>query len=388
LRTTSLTASAPLLLLAIGYGLDPARFGPLQATVLREGPDLASGLLVALALGVTGARLTRPPPRSATSRRSLGPYELQELLGEGGMGEIWRARHRFLGRPAAVKIIHPRSIQPLGADAAAQVLRRFEREARATAMLESPHTVQIYDFGHTEQGDFYYAMELLRGFDLEAMVDRHGPLHPGRTVHFLLQACDSLAEAHDRGQIHRDIKPSNLFACCLGRSADVLKVLDFGLVTRAGSEPSPDLRLLEHNEVAGTPAYMAPEQVLAVTEIDARADVYALGCVAYWLLTGHTVFDVRLPLAMAVAHVKAPPLPPSRRTETHVPVDLEQIVLRCLRKDPDRRPADADELADRLRRCECHGSWGPTQARQWWLDHGQSAATVSASGTAPGIAPA
>ena len=299
----------------------------------------------------------------------MGQYTLEKRLASGGMGEIWQAKHRFLARPAAVKVIHPEMINPLDPAAAAAVLERFEREARATAMLESRHTVQVYDFGRTQDGDFYYAMELLKGLDLESMVTRYGPLPPSRVVHFLRQACDSLAEAHEIGRVHRDVKPANLFVCKFGREYDVLKVLDFGLVTRSGSEASRDMRLDEGDNMAGTPAYMAPEQVLAVTKIDHRSDLYSLGCVAYWLLTGHTVFDIERPLAMAVAHVKAPPMRPSRRTEMPIPRDLERLVMQCLAKDPEARPASAEELSHRLGACTTTEPWAQREATQWWEQH-------------------
>ncbi len=203
---------------------------------------------------------------------------------------------------------------------------------------------------------------------MEQLVERYGPTTPARAIYLLLQACESLAEAHELGQVHRDVKPSNLFLCKVGRSFDVVKMLDFGLVTRAGSEEGRDARLQEEG-MTGTPAYMAPEQVLAVTSIDERADIYALGCVAYWMLTGHTVFDIDRPIAMAVAHVKAPPMPPSRRTEIPIPRDLEQIIMRCLEKEPDRRPRTAEELAHQLLECESAHGWNSEKARDWWRRH-------------------
>lgn len=362
---------APLLELGLLAWMEPTGFAFLRGLAGPEiGVNLLMATVVSVATATIGAHIVHSLQIQADEARSLGQYQLERRIAVGGMGEIWQARHRLLARPTAIKVIPPERIDPLDPAAAARVLHRFEQEARATAILESLHTVRVYDFGHTERGDFYYAMELLNGLDLEALVRRFGPLPPARAIYLLLQACDSLAEAHSHGHVHRDIKPSNLFVCQAGLAYDVVKVLDFGLVTRSGSEPTRDLRLGQEAEgLAGTPAYMAPEQVLAETVIDERADLYSLGCVAYWMLTGHTVFDVDRPIAMAVAHVKARPLPPSRRTEAEVPADLERIILRCLSKSPDERPRSAQELADRLHGCRDAAGWSEGAARAWWADH-------------------
>ena len=363
-------ALAPFLPMLVLHLLEPDAFVTMAGVYdLETISNLVMTLCVAVLTATYGAHTTHSLRAQASEALALGQYRLEERLASGGMGEIWRATHRFLARPAAIKVVHRDRIDPLNPEAAAVVLHRFEREAQATAALESRNTVRIYDFGSTDEGDFYYAMELLNGLDLESLVRKNGPVCASRAIHFLCQACDSLAEAHAKGQIHRDVKPSNLFACKLGRTFDVIKVLDFGLVTRAGSEPGRDARLSE-DEMLGTPAYMAPEQVLAVTRMDKRVDIYALGCVGYWLLTGHTVFDIDRPLAMAVAHVKARPMRPSLRTEVPIPADLERLVLVCLEKDPDRRPASAEELAERLGGCADHGGWTQEDAREWWLRHG------------------
>ncbi len=362
-------AAAPVLGLVALRIFDAELYRTLQLIVSRETiVDLGLALVVAATTATVVTESIYALRREARDARSMGQYELQERIAEGGMGEIWRARHRFLARPAAVKVIQPDKVDPLDREAAAHVLERFEREAQATATLESLHTVRVYDFGRTDAGEFYYAMELLNGFDVEQLIDRYGPIAPARAVHLLVQVCDSLAEAHELGQVHRDIKPSNLFLCKVGLAFDVIKVLDFGLVTRAGSEECRDARLQEEG-MAGTPAYMAPEQVLAVTTIDERADIYALGCVAYWMLTGHTLFDIDRPIAMAVAHVKAPPMPPSRRTEMAIPPDLENVIMQCLEKDPARRPATAEQLSSMLLACDCGAAWGAASAREWWGRH-------------------
>jgi len=372
-QRTAIVASSVALLPVAGLGalrvFDDEFYQSLRSIVGPETVgDLGLALVISVLTAAVGTQIIYALRREARVAVNMGQYQLQERIAVGGMGEIWRASHRFLARPAAIKVIQPDKVDPLDRESAARVLERFEREAQATATLESLHTVRVYDFGRTDAGEFYYAMELLNGFDVEQLVERYGPISPARAVHLLVQVCDSLAEAHELGQVHRDIKPSNLFLCKVGLAFDVIKVLDFGLVTRAGSEETRDARLQEEG-MAGTPAYMAPEQVLAVTTIDERADIYALGCVAYWMLSGHTLFDIERPLAMAVAHVKAPPMPLSRRTEMPIPKDLEAVIMQCLEKDPDRRPATAEALATMLLACECGTVWGPGAARDWWNQH-------------------
>lgn len=300
--------------------------------------------------------------------RKYGSYVLVDPLGKGGMGQVWRARHEMLGRVAAVKLIR---WEMLGADEerARQFLRRFEREARATSRLRSPHTVAVYDYGVAADGTFYYAMELLEGLNLEELVRRHGPVPPERAVHFLAQACDSLAEAHAQGLIHRDVKPANLYACRLGLQHDFIKVLDFGLV-----KPIPGSGLLETSltidgTALGSPAFMPPEVAEGKRTIDARADLYALGCVAYWLLTGQYVFDGDSPLHVIARHLTAAPPPPSSRTTAPIPPALESLVLECLGKDPAGRPAGARELLQRLRGLDLGAAWTPERAEAWWAEH-------------------
>jgi serine/threonine-protein kinase len=249
-----------------------------------------------------------------------------------------------------------------------QFLARFEREAKATAALTSPHTVQIYDYGVTDEGVFYYVMELLHGLDLRTLVERFGPLPPGRVVHLLEQVCASLEEAHDGGLIHRDVKPANVFTCRVGFEHDFVKVLDFGLVLSRRERSGEDLRLTLPHTAAGTPAFMAPEMILEDREIDGRADLYGVGCLAYWLLTGGHVFDEDSSMKMAVAHVQTPPVPPSERSELPVPPALESLVLACLEKDPERRPPHAGALRRRL--AEMDGKdWGSDEAARWWQLH-------------------
>ena len=311
--------------------------------------------------------------------REIGSYELVSRLGEGGMGEVWVARHRMLARPAAMKLIRP---ELLGTDwrSRDRAIARFRREAKATALLGSTHTVDIYDFGLTEEGAFFYVMELLDGLSLETLVRRFGPVAPARAVHLLRQVCHSLGEAHASGLIHRDIKPANIFTCRLGPDVDYVKVLDFGLVKR--TEQTETTQLTGDHGTAGTPAYMAPEMALGQEDVDSRADLYALGCVAYWLLTGETVFTGETPMATLIAHVQSKPVPASQRTEIYIPPALDDLVLACLAKDPGDRPQTADDLDRRLAASIPGSSWRVDDAREWWLrNHPSSVASQVAEQT-------
>jgi serine/threonine-protein kinase len=311
--------------------------------------------------------------------RRLGSYELVDRLGAGGMGEVWRARHSLLARPAAIKLIQP---QALGAadEASARDLRdRFEREAQATALLGSPHTVEIYDFGVSHDGVFYYVMELLDGVDLETLVREHGPVPPERAVWMLRQVCDSLDDAHGAGLVHRDIKPANIVAARRGRHRDYIKVLDFGLV-KGSPTGGPQTQLTDAGRIRGTPAYLPPEAATAQSPLDARADIYALGCVAYWLVTGALVFEASTPLGMAVAHVTMPPAAASTRAPVPIPDELDRLILQCLAKDPAARPASALELMRRLDAISFAEPWSEDRAAGWWRDHPRdSRAPASAS---------
>ena len=301
--------------------------------------------------------------------RELGSYRLAERLGSGGMGEVWRAEHQLLARPAAIKLIRPEMLGATQGDSR-NALRRFEREAQATALLQSPHTVELYDFGRADDGTFYYVMELLDGFDLNELVERFGPVPPERAIHLLRQVCASLAEAHDAGLVHRDIKPANVYACRHARDVDVVKVLDFGLVKQGGALPEDADRLSGGQLGAGgTPAYMSPEQAVGDEHVDGRADLYAVGCLGYWLLTGTVVFTGRSPVETMMMHVHSAPDPPSLRTDRPLPRELEAIILLCLTKDPEGRPQSADQLAEMLAGVPTAGGWTPADAREWWDNH-------------------
>lgn len=325
-------------------------------------------LLVGAALAIFSAYVVERYFKVAFEARLSTMYDLEEKVGSGGMGEVWRANHKTLARPAAVKLIREDMIVDGDNEAARLMLRRFEREAKATAALRSPHTVEIYDFGVAKDGTFFYAMEYLEGLDLETLVERFGPVSGERAVYLLRQACESLADAHQNGLTHRDIKPANIRACRLGVAYDFVKVLDFGLVM---STPLEDLseQLTADGTTSGTPAYMAPEMALGKGDVDGRADIYALGCVGYWLLTGEQVFEGDTPVAVLVEHVKTAPVPPSQRCEIDIPADLEAVILRCLEKEPEDRYQTAEELAAALAACTTARAWDNQRAMEWWDLH-------------------
>jgi len=297
--------------------------------------------------------------------RDFGNYHLETLVGRGGMGEVWLARHRLLRRDAAVKLVSAGLLDQAGHSERRRLLKRFESEAQAIASLRSPHTVAIYDYGLAENGSLYYVMEYLEGMDAEVLVHRHGPQPAGRVVSILRQTCDSLEEAHDAGLVHRDIKGGNVFICRLGKSADFVKVLDFGLVKNLGGATQT---ALTGDRTSGTPAFMSPEQVRG-EDLDARTDIYGLGCLAYFLLTGLVVFNKPDPMSMALAHVTEQPDPPSMRSELPVPPSLERVVMACLNKRREDRPQSVSELKEMLERCTDVEPWTGADATRWWTLH-------------------
>lgn len=367
-------------------------FGLLLATTVNGNPvppkeQIAVLLLVpfvAAAWAIPVGRHLYRLGAQVNKARAMGSYELVELIGRGGMGEVWTARHRLLTRVSAIKVIRPEMLGIGNLDNAGLLLRRFEREARVTATLRSPHTVVLYDYGVSGDGGFYYVMELLDGLDLESLVRRFGPLPAARVVFILRQAAKSLAEAHEKGLVHRDVKPRNIFSCRMGTDYDFVKVLDFGLVkVRVGEGEQTLTGLTREGVTTGTPAYMAPEVALGRADIDGRADLYSLGCVGYWLLTGQLVFEGADGMAIALAHVQTPPVPPSRRTEILVPRALEEVVLRCLEKDPARRVPTARELVAALDLCRGPESWTQEDAERWWRVHMPSRAEPREEAAAP-----
>jgi len=323
---------------------------------------------VCAVLAVVPARLLYRLGRQIREARALGSYELVEPLGEGGMGEVWRARHRLLARSAAVKLIRPGMLSDGSPDHAASTLSRFEREAQATASLTSPNTIRLFDYGFTDEGTFYYVMELLNGRDLESLVREFGPLPPARAMHIVAQVCRSLAEAHAIGLVHRDIKPANIYACRMGIEYDFVKVLDFGLVKHEDRSAAPTL-LTNDPIIMGTPGYMAPEVILGGVDVDRRADVYAVGCVAYFLLTGELIFDADTPMKLLLDHVQKEPLPPSCRTEQPIPREIDDLVRACLHKDPNRRPQTIEDVLELVCRCRTADEWDQSAAKRWWQIH-------------------
>jgi serine/threonine protein kinase len=323
-------------------------------------------------VAVVPARVLQRLGRRLREAQDLGSYHLIERLGTGGMGEVWRAEHRLLARDAAIKLVRPEVLGARDENEARLTLKRFEREAQATAALSSPHTIQVFDFGITQDGTFYYVMELLTGRDLESLVREFGPLPPHRVLYLLRQVCHSLADAHARGLVHRDIKPANIYVCRMGLEYDFAKVLDFGLVKiQTGSRRGREAETLatRENSTPGTPAYMAPEVILGDAEVDRRADVYSLGCVTYFLLTGELVFEADTSMKMLMQHLHAQPMPPSERTELAVPRELDELVLACLQKDPRHRPQDAGELYQMAHHVRIRDEWSSDEAKRWWRVH-------------------
>ena len=275
------------------------------------------------------------------------------------MGEVFLAEHEMLKRPCAVKLIRPEVVLRAG------TIERFELEVRINATLSHPNTVEIFDYGRTEDGTYYYVMEYLPGMSLASLVERHGPLPAGRAVHLLRQVALALQEAHEAGLIHRDIKPSNIFAARRGGAHDVAKLLDFGLARPAETASSAESG--DEGQILGTPLYMSPEQATGSQLLDARSDIYSLGAVAYFLLTGRPPFDERTAIEAIIAHTRDPVVPPSQIRDG-VPADLDLVVVRCLAKDPANRYPNAETLETALARCSCASTWNKALARQWWSD--------------------
>ena len=350
-----------LIWLAGHGGLQPLGNNLATALFLHAPNFVCAGIAIVISHVYTGLG------QQVRKARELGAYELGDLLGSGGMGEVWRANHRLLARPAAIKLIRPEKLGAADPEAARMVQARFRREAQAAASLRSPHTIELYDFGISQDGTFYYVMELLDGVDLDQLVRRFGPVEPARAIPILRQACDSLAEAHQRGLTHRDIKPANVYLCRMGLQLDYVKILDFGLVKSV--EGSRDQSMLTApNLTAGTPAFMAPEVALGEA-VDGRTDLYALGGVAYWLLTGRLIFESGSSIQMIAQHIRTPPVAPSQRSEFAIPAELDAVILACLAKSPADRPATAQEVARRLGTIPIAEEWSEARAARWWGSH-------------------
>ena len=360
-------ASAASVPIVVGFTM-LTRLAPMQISAFRFFVFLVLPYLLVVLIAYVGARVVYNLGTELNRAQELGSYQLVERLGEGGMGEVWRAKHRFLARPAAIKLMRPEMLGGTGLER--EMLRsRFEREAQATASMRSPHTIELYDFGITEDGSFYYVMELLDGFDLQVLIERFGPIPVERAVHLLMQVCDSLAEAHAEGLIHRDVKPANVYVCRYGREVDFVKVLDFGLVKSRNEATVGAAQVTLNQTIGGTPSFMSPEQIVGDKALDGRSDIYAIGCLAYWLVTGQLVFSGHTVMETLLQHTQAAPTPPSQRTELAVPDVFDQLIMDCLAKNPEDRPATADALAGRLATIQMSSVWTQERAQQWWDVH-------------------
>jgi serine/threonine-protein kinase len=352
----------PMALATIGLGVTTTQDIP--------GPIYVTGgltvCIMAVALATIGSNILYGLRRQISAAMQLGKYTLGEKIGEGGHGEVYLARHALLRRPTAIKVMLPDRVD-------SETLARFEREVQLMSQLTHANTVAVFDYGRSMDGVFYYAMEYLDGIDLEQLVLRYGAQPPDRAVGILIQVCGALAEAHGRGLIHRDIKPGNIILCERGDVPDVAKVVDFGLVKEIAANDGKSKRIL------GTPGYIAPESVTDPERVGPASDLYALGVVAYFLLTGRRVFEGKTSLDICVQHVTKQPIPPSQHVAAISP-QLEEVVLRCLAKDPEQRPTSAGELARLLRAVPTADRWNDDAAVTWWRDYRATAARRIAAG--------
>jgi serine/threonine-protein kinase len=355
-RIVSCIAVCPLAV-TTAVGIWESTLGEMKNALL----DMGIWMAIATAMAIYGSHKVTQLRHEAMTARKLGQYRLKRRLGRGGMGEVYLAEHQLLKRPCAIKLIRKELVGERN------TLSLFEREVQATAALNHPNIVQIYDFGVADDGTFYYTMEYLPGMTLQEMVKDHGPLPSRRAVHLLRQVCRALREAHARGLIHRDLKPGNLIASQIGCESDVVKLLDFGLVGAMsvgrdlGTPSSRDL-------IAGTPAFLSPEQAAGRAGIDGRSDIYSLGAVGYFLLSGRPPFEGQTTLELLLAHQRQVPRPLSALAR-EVPADVEAVISRCLEKEPHKRFPDARSVEEALSKCECAADWSEDAAREWWNEH-------------------
>lgn len=349
-------AGAPLLGLLLTTWLDPD-----SVEALRFDPQVLVEMVLVLGLAaasaIWGVYTINSLRTEAYRAKQLGQYRLKRLIGSGGMGDVYLAEHQLMKRPCAIKVIRPEKAGD------PKVLARFEREVQATAKLSHWNSIDIFDYGRADDGTFYYVMEYLPGMNLSELVRRYGPMPAARAIHLLRQACDALQEAHDVGLVHRDIKPANIFAAVRGGLFDVAKLLDFGLAKPLSNFEGD--QITQEGTITGSPLFMSPEQAIGDREPDARSDVYAMGSVLYYLLTGKPPFEDDKPMRVLIAHAHDTPVPPSQHNP-EVPDDLELIVMRCLQKNPDDRYQRAAELMLALDDCDDAGRWTRDQARDWW----------------------
>lgn len=334
----------------------------LQWTFLGLFLLMAASSIAIFIFTIIVARLRREAQKATIEAKQLGQYSLETKLGAGAMGVVYKGHHSMLRRPTAIKLLEADKLN----DAS---ISRFEREVQITCQLNHPNTVAIYDYGRTPDGVFYYAMEYLDGISLQAMVDTYGPQSEGRVIHILQQLCGSLYEAHSLGLVHRDIKPANLMLNRRGCEADVLKVLDFGLVKALDEEKHASTNQQSPSTLTGTPLYMAPESIQSPNSVDGRSDLYAVGAVGYFLLTGKPVFTASSIVELCHQHIDVTPIPPSERLGRKISEELEDAILKCLEKSRSKRPATARDLAQMLARCPTANQWTEDDAEAWWGRH-------------------
>jgi serine/threonine protein kinase len=339
---------------------------------------LAASAAAIFVFSILLARSRREAQKAAIEAQQIGQYKLERKLGSGGMGVVYKAHHAMLRRPTAVKMLDVDKVNPGS-------IERFEREVQITSQLNNPNTVAIYDFGRTPEGVFYYAMEFLDGIDLQSLVERYGPQPVPRVIHILQQVCSSLYEAHSLGLVHRDIKPANIMLNRRGGEPDVVKVLDFGLVKALDGQQQAGLT--QQTALTGTPLYMSPEAIQLPNSVDARSDLYAVGAVGYFLLTGGPVFDAENVVELCQKHVATPPIPPSERSRTPIPAPLENALLACLEKSRAKRPQTARDLAQLIARCPEATQWSVEEADAWWGRHERGQPSITAPTPAPTPAP-
>ena len=335
-------------------------FRPL--VILRRTYFALFGMLILSSIAIFGftialSRAQREAQKAAVEARHLGQYRLEEKLGEGAMGAVYRGHHAMMRRPAAIKMLNIDKINE-------ESLDRFEREVQITCQLNHPNTIAIYDYGRTPEGVFYYAMEYIEGIDLQTLVSKHGALPEARVIHILRQICGSLFEAHSQGLVHRDIKPANTMIARRGCEPDVVKVLDFGLVKAVD-----DAKQKSERSLTGTPLYMSPEAITSPMAVDACSDLYAVGAVGYFLLTGSPVFEAESITQLCRKHVDEEPIPPSDRAKLPISPQLEHAILACLEKKRSLRPQTARDLAQLLDKCPAAHAWTVADGDAWWSRH-------------------
>ena len=352
----------PLVVLAFAYYRTPAFAELLLHEQFRDLIyELPLIMILNVVIATVGVATIGSLRREAFVARQLGQYRLKQLLGTGGMGEVYLAEHEMMKRPCAIKVIRPEKAGD------PQVLARFEREVRATAKLSHWNSIDIFDYGRTDDGTFYYVMEFLPGHNLGELVNGHGPLPAARVVYLMKQVCDALAEAHGHDLIHRDIKPANIFCAYRGGVFDVAKLLDFGL-----AKPLTDTHnseLTQAGSITGSPLYMSPEQSTGSDQVDARSDIYSLGALMYFMATGQPPFAYPQPIKVMVAHASESPRPP-RELNPDIPLELEEIILRCLEKQPEDRFQDVATLREMLDQVPLSEPWSAELAASWWQDYG------------------